>query len=388
MPTDNPNNTLKPVGQTPVLVVDDEALVRALVARWLTQEQCRCAQAATAQTAWEYLEAHEVHLVTLDVKMPGGSGTELLPRIIEAYPDTSVIMMTGLDDTHTAIESLTQGACAYLLKPLKRAELVFQARRALERRQLILEKREYTHRLEERVRAQTATIRRREEEAIHRLLSASLWRDEETGTHIRRVGLLSELLARFADWSAADTENIRLAAPMHDVGKIGIPDAILRKPGPLTPEEFRIMQTHTIIGAKILAGSDAPMLKMAEEIALCHHEQWVGGGYPAGLAGYAIPESARIVAIVDVYDALTHDRVYRPAMPEEKVLTIMQQSAGTHFDAQLLAVFFLHLAEMSRVGEENPEQRPDLLAAPLVTTHSDNFDRRPSDPATQSTDRR
>ena len=345
-------------------------------------------QAASVQAAWEYLQAHEVHLVTLDVRMPGGSGTVLLPQIAEAYPDMSVIMMTGLDETGTAIEALTHGACAYLLKPVKREELVFHARRALERRQLILEKREYTHRLEGRVREQTATIRRREEEAIHRLLAASLWRDEETGAHIRRVGLLSELLARFADWSAADTENIRLAAPMHDVGKIGIPDAILRKPGPLTSEEFRIMQTHTVIGARILAGSDAPMLKMAEEIALNHHERWDGDGYPASLAGYAVPESARIVAIVDVYDALTHDRVYRPAMPEEKVLTIMQQSAGADFDAQLLAIFFLHLAEMSRVREENPEERSDLLAAPIIAKHPDDFGPRPSGPATQSTDRR
>jgi putative two-component system response regulator len=373
---------------TPVLIVDDEDLVRDLVAKWLAQEGCRCAQAGTAHAAWEYLQANEAHLVTLDVRMPGGSGTELLLQIADAYPDTAVIMMTGQDDTHTAIEALTRGACAYLLKPVKREELVFHARRALERRQLILEKREYTHRLEERVREQTVTIRRREEEAIHRLLSASLWRDEETGMHIRRVGLLSELLARFADWSAADTENIRLAAPMHDVGKIGIPDAILRKPGPLAPEEFRIMQTHTIIGAKILAGSDAPMLKMAEEITMNHHERWDGGGYPAGRAGYAIPESARIVAIVDVYDALSHDRVYRPAMPEEKVLTIMQQGAGTHFDAHLLAIFFLHLAEMSRVREENPEERPDLLMAPFSTTCPADPGPRLSDLTMQNTDTR
>ena len=362
MPTCSPDHNLTTETPTPALVVDDEELVRDLVSRWLAPEGFRCAQAASVQAAWEYLEVHEVHLVTLDVRMPGGSGTELLSQIAGAYPDTSVIMMTGQDDTRTAIDSLTHGACAYLLKPVRREELVFHARRALERRQLILEKRQYTHRLEERVREQTTTIRRREEEAIHRLLSASLWRDEETGMHIRRVGLLSEVLARAAGWSVAEGEDIRLSAPMHDVGKIGIPDAILRKPGPLTPEEFRIMQTHTVIGARILAGSDSPMLKMAEEIALNHHEQWAGGGYPAGLEGYAIPESARIAAIADVYDALTHDRVYRPAMPEEKALTILQQGAGRHFDPQLLALFFLKLPEISRVCQENLDERTDLLA--------------------------
>ena len=241
MPTKTSANLL--TTETPALVVDDDAHVRNLVARWLTHERCRCAQAASAQAAWDYLQAHEVHLVSLDVRMPGGSGTELLRQIAEAFPDTSVIMMTGLQDTQTAIEALTHGACAYLVKPVKREELIFQARRALERRQFILEKREYTHRLEDRVREQTATIRRSQEETIHRLLSASLWRDEETGMHIRRVGLLSELLARAAGWSVAEAENIRLAAPMHDVGKIGIPDAILRKPGPLTPGELRVMQT-------------------------------------------------------------------------------------------------------------------------------------------------
>lgn len=150
--------------------------------------------------------------------------------------------------------------------------------------------------------------------------------------HIRRTGLLSELLARAAGWSNADAEAIRQAAPMHDIGKIGVPDAVLRKPGELTPEEHEIMRTHTVIGAKMLAGSNAPVLKMAREIALHHHERWDGTGYPDGLAGYDIPEIARIVTIVDVYDALTHDRVYRRALPEDEVLAIMHQGLGTHYD--------------------------------------------------------
>ena len=209
--------------------------------------------------------------------------------------------------------------------------------------------------LETKVHAQTADIRRAEEEVIHRLVSASQWRDEETGMHIRRTGLLSEMLAKVAGWSAAEIEMIRQAAPMHDVGKIGIPDAILQKPGRLTPSEFDVMKTHTLIGAEMLAGSKVPMLQMAREIALNHHERWDGHGYPNGFAGQQIPESARIVAIVDVYDALTHDRVYRRAMSEEKALTIMQAGAGTQFDPLLLTFFFLHLSEMRRIGEEYPD---------------------------------
>jgi putative two-component system response regulator len=367
-----------PTNGTPVLVVDDEAHVGGLISRWLAQEGCRCAQAANVQAGWQYLQDHEVHLVTLDVRMPGEPGTALLPRIVAAFPDTAVMMMTGQGDAQTVIESLTQGACAYLLKPVVREELVFHARRALERRQLIMEKREHTQRLEDRVRQQTAIIRRREEETIHRLLSASLLRDEETGSHIRRVGLLSELLAAAIGWSAADVESIRLAAPMHDVGKIGIPDAILRKRGPLTGEEYAVMQTHTLIGGRILSNSESPMLKMAQEIALCHHERWDGGGYPAKLPGDAIPESARIVAIADVYDALSHDRVYRPAMPEEKVLSILQEGAGTQFDPHLLATFFSHFSDMCRICKEHPDEPSDVSGALLMLEFADSATAEPT----------
>jgi putative two-component system response regulator len=339
-----------------VLVVDDEPRVRALLTRWLAAEGHTCAQAATAKAAWEYLVAHEVHLVTLDIRMAGGSGIDLLHQIAKAYPDISVLMISAVQDTQTAIEALTYGACAYLVKPVERDQLIFHARRALERRQLVVDNRQYMQRLEQRVQDQTVVIRRAHEETIYRLLSASMWRDEETGMHLRRTGLLSELLAKAAGWSAAEAEEIRLAAPMHDVGKIGIPDAILRKAGKLSVEEFEIMKQHTVIGAKMLAGSSVPMLQMAETIALNHHERWDGEGYPAGLTAHAIPESACIVAIVDVYDALTHDRVYRPALPQEEALQIMQQGAGTQLDPLLLAAFFSQLSEVRHILQQNPDE--------------------------------
>ena len=209
--------------------------------------------------------------------------------------------------------------------------------------------------LQQKVHEQTVDIRRANEEIIDRLVSAAQWSDEETGMHIRRTGLLSEVLARASGWFGDDVESLRQAAPMHDIGKIGIPDAILQKPGKLTPDEFAVMKTHTRIGADILSGSKSPMLQMAREIALNHHERWDGKGYPRGLAGKAIPESARIVAIVDVYDALSHDRVYRPAMPEAEVLTIMQQGAGTHFDPLLMTFFFLHFSDIRRIALEHPD---------------------------------
>lgn len=362
MPSSRGNG--KPNGRAPgrVLVVDDEPCVRELVARWLTDAGYCCVEAGNAQAAWECLAARDVHLVTLDIRMTGGSGIDLLHRIAGAYPDTPVVMVSAVEDAEAAIETLTFGACAYLIKPIQREQLIFHARRALEHRQSVVDGRQHLEDLEERVREQTLAIRHAHEETIYRLVSASMWRDEETGMHIRRTGLLSELLAKAVGWSDADAEQIRLAAPMHDVGKIGIPDAILRKAGKLSAEEMRIMKQHTLIGAKMLAGSSVPMLQMARAIALNHHERWDGEGYPAGLARQAIPESARIVAVVDVYDALTHDRVYRPALPEEKALTIMRQGAGTHFDSLLLAVFFSHLPEISRIAEENPDGPEGTLA--------------------------
>jgi putative two-component system response regulator len=153
---------------------------------------------------------------------------------------------------------------------------------------------------------------------------------------------------------------------MHDVGKIGIPDAVLRKPGRLLPNELETMKQHTRIGAEMLAGSPVPMLQMAREIALCHHERWDGNGYPAGLMGAAIPECARIVAIVDVYDALTHDRVYRRAYTEERTLAMMQHAAGTQLDPLLLTLFFAQLSEIRRIAENNADQPMAAGSQPLI----------------------
>jgi HD-GYP domain-containing protein (c-di-GMP phosphodiesterase class II) len=221
--------------------------------------------------------------------------------------------------------------------------------------QLIHEKRLYARCLESKVHERTDSLRLAQEEIIQRLVTASLGGDEETGMHIRRTGLFSEALAKAAGWSTAETDMLRLAAPMHDVGKIGIPDAILRKAGRLTPEEFDVIKTHTLIGGEMLSDSKIPMLQMAREIALHHHEYWDGSGYPTGMSGLDIPESARILAIIDVYDALTHDRVYRPALPEDEAFEIMRAESGTHFDPSLLALFFTIIPEINRISLENPD---------------------------------
>jgi putative two-component system response regulator len=299
--------------------------------------------------------------MTLDITMPKRSGMELLREVRQCHPDLEVVMLTGLGETRTAIDALTLGASAYLIKPVERTELLFHVQRGLERRRLILENRDYTARLEQRVRDQTLAICHAHEETVYRLARATMCRDEETGAHIRRVGLFSELLARALGWTSVYVEHIRIAAPMHDIGKIGIPDAILRKPGKLTADEYKLMKQHTIIGAEILAGSHSPVLKLAREITLAHHEWWDGRGYPAGLRGDAIPESARIVAIADVYDALTHDRVYRPALPEEEALMIMERGAGTQFDPLLFDLFLSVVPQMRLISAENPDESMEPL---------------------------
>jgi response regulator RpfG family c-di-GMP phosphodiesterase len=193
--------------------------------------------------------------------------------------------------------------------------------------------------LEREVRRRTQSIRLREEEIAMRLLAAAATRDGETGSHVRRIGLYAATIGEALGWETSRIADLRVAAPMHDIGKIGIPDAILRKPGALSAEEFSIMQGHTTIGARMLGDSDIPLLCMAREIALGHHEKWDGRGYPGRLAGEQIPIAARIVAIVDVYDAMVHRRVYKPAIPELEVLASMEQGAGRDFDPALFEVF-------------------------------------------------
>jgi putative two-component system response regulator len=338
-----------------ILVVDDEFSIRDLLSRWLTPRGFRTLLAESAATALRHLESESIDLVTADIAMPEVTGIELVRQIRQLHPETAVLMLTGLQTTAMAIEALTAGAYGYLIKPVRREEFLAQIDHGLEWHRLRVERRQYTELLEQRVREQTQTIQRAHEETIHRLVAAVACRDLETGEHLVRTGLYSEILARFAGWSSAEAERIRLAAPMHDIGKIGLPDAILRKQGSLTPDERSVMERHTTTGAALLTGSNSAVLTMAREIALCHHERWDGNGYPNGLAREAIPEAARILAIADVYDALMHDRVYRRALPEEEALRIMSAENGRQFDPSLMAVFFTVLDEFREVSQKHPD---------------------------------
>ena len=340
-----------------VLIVDDEPYIREILSRWLVDEGYDCGQADNADIALAELTRGNYGLMISDIRMPGRSGLELLDQARRTFPDLAVIMLTAVDDRQTAIRTLEAGAYGYVIKPFDRNELLISVVNALERRRLTQLSIGYQRRLEAQVRERASELRRREEEIALRLVSATEHRDAETGAHIRRIGLYSEIIAAERGWGADAAEEIRLAAPMHDVGKIGIPDHILRKPGSLTRQEFVVIESHTTMGAAILAGSSIPLLRLACEIALTHHERWDGSGYPEGLAGDRIPEAGRIVAVADVYDALVHTRIYRPALPEDQALGIMHRARRRHFDPDVFDAFLRVLPQLRKVrrGLEHEE---------------------------------
>ncbi|HVS03662.1 MAG TPA: HD domain-containing phosphohydrolase [Thermoanaerobaculia bacterium] len=329
-----------------MLVVDDEAYIRELLVRYLESEGYDCATAGSVDAALARLDQEPFTLLISDINMPGKSGMELLATVRVNHPHLAVIMVTAVDDRRTAIDALKLGAFGYVIKPFDMNEISINVANAVERRRLALLSQAHQERLEEEVRRRTVQIRSREEEIALRLVAAAEYRDTDTGAHVRRIGLFSAALGRQLRWPAQMLDDLHVAAMMHDIGKIGVPDSILLKPGSLTAEEFEIIKQHTVIGASILEESHIPMLEMAAEIALSHHERWDGGGYPQGLSGEAIPQTARIVAVVDVYDALIHDRVYRPAWPEENVVALLRSDRGLHFDPQLVDAFLEILPEI------------------------------------------
>ncbi|MEI6519954.1 MAG: HD domain-containing phosphohydrolase [bacterium] len=318
-----------------ILMVDDESSIRRLVAQIMMGKGYSCVQAASGAEALDLLLTQEFSLLITDIMMPEMSGIELLSVAHKLQPDMAVIMLTGVDDQETAVQALEQGAYGYIIKPFQPNELLINVINALRRRELEKIRNNFEKDLQEQVLERTRDIRKREEEITIHLVMASEYRDEETGSHIRRIALYATALAKALGWKEDQVDLLRLAAPMHDIGKIGIPDHILLKSGKFTPDEFEIMKKHTVMGAGILSGSDVPLMIMASEVALNHHERWDGRGYPNGLSGENIPECARIVAIADVYDALLTDRVYRPAFPEAEAFPMMIAESGHHFDPRI-----------------------------------------------------
>ncbi len=342
--------------QTGILIVDDLSIVRLSLRRILSKAGYRCREAADVPQALAALEEEPADLVLSDIQMPGASGLDFVKMLRPRIPDTSVLMVSSSEDTETAIECLQQGAFGYVLKPFQPREILVQVNGALRRRLLEIAFRDREAQLARKVREQTVEIRNSREEIAFRLIAASEHRDHETGMHVRRIGLFAAELARLAGWDEEAVETIRGAAPMHDIGKIGVPDAILQKPGALTDTEWVEMKRHTLMGAAILKGSLVPFIQMGARIAVGHHERWDGSGYPRGLAGAQIPLEARITSLVDVYDALSNRRHYKEAWPEEQVVDFLRQHRGTQFDPALVDLFLAHLDRFRAILEANPDE--------------------------------
>ncbi|MBN1368639.1 MAG: response regulator [Dehalococcoidaceae bacterium] len=335
-----------------LLIVDDENGIRALLGINLSKMGYTWDEAGDACQALKKIEQHRYSLVLLDISMPGMTGRELLPLIKEKSPDTAVIMATALADTSLAIKCMKEGAYDYLTKPFDFNNLDSSISRALEKRRLELENREYKEHLEEKVEEQADKIRQSFFNAMTSLAYALEARDEYTSGHSNRVTVSALVISEQLGVDPAQTETIRLASMVHDIGKIGIKENVLNKPGKLTEDEFRHIKTHPEIGEHILQ----PVVDNQEIISIVrhHHERYDGNGYPDGLKEEEIPLGARVLAVADSYDAMTSQRPYRAALSQREALNELVKGKGTQFDPQMVDIFISFCCDRQEDNNKKP----------------------------------
>jgi putative two-component system response regulator len=348
-----------------LLIVDDEESLRRWEERVVRDSGYSCDGARDASSARERLESDSYRLALLDVNMPGDSGIELLAEIRRDHPEVAVLMVTGEDSTELAMAAIELGAYGYLVKPIGSGELIINVANALHRRRGEAQNQRVIERLQSAVQRRSdelamalqslelseSKVWASQAETIFRLARMVEFRDEETGRHVHRMSSYCEIIARQIGYSAEESERVRLASQLHDVGKVAVPDSVLLKPGKLTPEEFEVVKGHTDTGYKMLQGSSSEIVQLGSLIAYTHHERWDGTGYPRRLAGEVIPQEGRIAAVADVFDALTTDRVYRPALPIKSAVKMMRDECARHFDPEMLDAFFLAQPEVEEVRE-------------------------------------
>jgi putative two-component system response regulator len=358
---------------TPLIaIVDDDPMVRVVLTRVLARlGAVRCHDFGTPDAFLAWLGDHLPDVVITDHDMGEMTGTELIGilRSIPRCVDVPTLMITAHDDRAIRHAALQAGASDFLAKPIDAEEVLLRTRNMLTvsaSRRLLAQRADD---LEREVARATAMLAAREREIVLRLSRAAEQRDEETGLHVQRIAEYSRVLARELGLPADAQQRLWLAAPMHDVGKIGVPDAILRKPGSLTAAERRIMQEHVRIGHDLLAGSGIALLDAAAQIALRHHERFDGSGYPDGLVGEATPLDARIVSVADVFDALTTARSYKAAWPIDAAIEHIRRAAGTQFDPTVVDAFLSAESQISATARRLAEPRllrPTPTSSPRV----------------------
>jgi putative two-component system response regulator len=342
-----------------VLIVDDEPANVKLLALLLRVDGYQTVSCQNGADALVMAQTRKPDIILLDIMMPGMDGFEVA-RELKSRSDTScipLIMVTALNDQASRLRALEAGAEEFLSKPIDRAELSIRVKNLLKLKEYSDFLANHNQLLEEQVAARTAQLTDSYHEAIYIMTSAAEHKDEDTGLHVIRISYYCVELAKYMGMDADFIDSIFYASPMHDIGKIGIPDHILRKPGPFLPAEWEIMKTHTKLGGEILSRGQSPYLRMGCEIALNHHERWDGTGYPDGLQGEKIPFSARLMNIADEYDALRARRPYKPAFDHEKAMQIImtgdERTSPCHFDPAVLAAFLACSEKFREIYEQH-----------------------------------
>jgi response regulator RpfG family c-di-GMP phosphodiesterase len=327
-----------------IVVVEDDLQLNATILETLKHHGYSCLAFSDPKKALVEIENNDIALLITDLKMPDIDGITLARSALSAHPDTRVLVITGFSTLSTVLYALRLGVDSYILKPFRSEELLLNVRLSLERRRLILDNRRYQSDLEKMVDEQIRELRERHQrlsrsqmESIFAISNIIEARDAYTRGHTERVTYFAVTMAERLGWSEERIRELGIGAPLHDIGKIGVPNTILNKKGPFTFTEFEIMKRHPEIGYQMVRGSGFSKSVMA--CILYHQERFDGGGYPYGLAGYDIPEEGRLMAACDAFDAMTSDRIYRPAMPVEKAIRIMREESGSHFDPEIAAVF-------------------------------------------------
>lgn len=328
---------------TKVLIVDDNIL-NVQILKKILQDAGFC-QIYTTTDATQVLRLYDdlkPALLLLDYQMPQRNGIQLVSDLVQKYPQRylPILMLTADEDPQVKIEAFQAGVKDFLHKPYERTEVLLRSRNIIEVFLLYKEHTDQNASLEEQVNQRTRELKETRLDVIHRLARMAEFRDKDTGLHILRMSRYCFALAKRAGLSDSQAELLLATSPLHDIGKVAIPDHILLKPGRVDPSEFEIIKTHTTVGAQLLGGSSSTFLKMASTIALYHHERWDGLGYPQQLKGDNIPLVARICAVCDVFDALTSKRPYKPAFTFEASLDELIKGRNTQFDPKLLDIFF------------------------------------------------